>query len=259
MDLQLTGQTAIVTGAGAGIGLATTRALVEEGVHVVAGSLHVTDELAALAEAGAVTAVAVDLTDPTAPGRLIEATTEGVDILVNNVGATRPRTEGFGSVTDAMWHDMLEINLMAAVRMIRAVLPGMLDRGRGAILNTGSVNARLPDPLVIDYSAAKAALVNMAKSLSKEVGPRGVRVVTVDPGPVATNLWLGDGGVASVVAGATGRSADDVARGAADGMLTGRFTRPEEVANLLVLLASDRVANLTGTDVVIDGGMLTML
>jgi NAD(P)-dependent dehydrogenase (short-subunit alcohol dehydrogenase family) len=143
--------------------------------------------------------------------------------------------------------------------MTRIVLPGMLDRSRGVILNTGSLNARLPDPLVLDYSAAKAALVNMAKALSKEVSPKGIRIVTVDPGPVATNLWLGDHGVASVVAEATGKSADDIAQGAAAGMLTGRFTRPEEVASLLVMLASDRVANLTGTDVVIDGGMVTTL
>jgi NAD(P)-dependent dehydrogenase (short-subunit alcohol dehydrogenase family) len=127
------------------------------------------------------------------------------------------------------------------------------------ILNTGSLNARLPEPLVLDHSAAKAALVNMAKALSKEVGSHGIRVVTVDPGPVATNLWLGDKGVAKVVAGATGQTPDDIAAGAAAGMVTGRFTRPEEVANLLVMLASDRVGNMTGTDVVIDGGMVTTL
>ena len=108
---------------------------------------------------------------------------------------------------------------MAAVRMVRAVLPDMLQRGRGTILNTGSLNARLPDPLVLDYSAAKAALVNMAKALSKEVGPKGVRVVTVDPGPVATDLWLGQGGVASRVAEATGQSAEAIESGAAAGMV----------------------------------------
>jgi NAD(P)-dependent dehydrogenase (short-subunit alcohol dehydrogenase family) len=260
MDLQLSGRTAVVTGAGAGIGLATSRALVGEGVHVVAGSLRVTEGLKLLADAGTVTAVALDLTAPGAPGALLEAA-EGrpVDILVNNVGAAHPRPAGFESVTDLMWHDSLEINLMAAVRMTRAVLPGMVERGRGLIANTGSVNARLPDPLVVDYSAAKGALVNMAKALSKEVGPKGIRVVTVDPGPVATALWLGDGGVASVVAGATGRSPDEIAQGAAADMLTGRFSSPEEVANLLVMLASDRVANLTGADVVIDGGMLSTL
>jgi NAD(P)-dependent dehydrogenase (short-subunit alcohol dehydrogenase family) len=259
MDLGLTGKIAIVTGAGSGIGLATCRVLVDEGVRVVAGSLQVTDELRTLTDRGAVTALAADLTDPDAPRALMASAGGSVDILVNNVGATRPRTQGFVAVTDAMWRDTFEVNLMAAVRMVRAVLPGMLDRGRGVIVNTGSLNAKLPDPMVLDYSAAKAALVNMAKALSKEVGPRGVRVATVDPGPVATDLWLGDHGVASVVADATGKTPDDVARGAAAGMVTGRFTTPQEVANLLVMLASDRVANLTGADVVIDGGMLTSL
>lgn len=259
MDLDLGGRTAVVTGAGAGIGLATTTALAAEGVHVLAASRRVTEALEKLAASATVTPVEVDLTDVNAPDHLLSAAAGPIDILVNNVGATRPRTEGFGSITDQMWRDTFEINLMAAVRMIRAVLPDMVRRGRGAILNTGSVNARLPDPLVLDYSAAKAALVNMAKALSKEVGPHGVRVVTVDPGPVATDLWLGKGGVASVVAEATGQGAEDVEAGAAAGMLTGRFTRPDEVANLLVMLASDRVANLTGADIVIDGGMVTTL
>ena len=83
--------------------------------------------------------------------------------------------------------------------------------------------------------------------------------MTVDPGPVATDLWLGQGGVASRVAEATGQSAEAIEAGAAAGMVTGRFTRPDEVANLLVMLASDRVANLTGADIVIDGGMVTTL
>ena len=259
MDLDLAGRTAIVTGAGAGIGLATTRALAAEGVSVVAGSLRVTPALEELAATASVTPLAVDLTDPSAPAQLIAASSAPIDILVNNVGATHPRTDGFTAITDAMWHDTFEINLMATVRMIREVLPGMMHSGTGVILNTGSLNARLPDPLVLDYSAAKAALVNMAKALSKEVGPHGIRVATVDPGPVATDLWLGDGGVANVVAGATGKSPDDIAAGAAAGMVTGRFTRPEEVANLLVMLASDRLSNLTGTDVVIDGGMVQTL
>jgi NAD(P)-dependent dehydrogenase (short-subunit alcohol dehydrogenase family) len=259
MDLDLNGRTAVVTGAGAGIGLATTRALVAEGVNVVAGSRHVTADLEELAETGSVTPIALDLTDPTAPAELVAAAGAPVDILVNNVGATRPRPDGFVSITDEMWRDTFEVNLMAAVRTIRAVLPDMMERRRGSILNTGSLNARLPDPLVLDYSAAKAALVNMAKALSKEVGPHGIRVVTVDPGPVATDLWLGNGGVASVVGEATGQSPDDVAAGAAAGMVTGRFTSPEEVASLLVMLASDRVGNLTGADVVIDGGMVTTL
>ena len=96
----------------------------------------------------------------------------------------------------------------------------------------------------------------LPKALSKEVGPRGVRVNTVSPGPVATDLWLGDQGVAQAVSHATGANAGDVAREAAQAMVTGRFSRPEEVADLVLLLASDRTANVTGSDFRIDGGLI---
>ena len=129
----------------------------------------------------------VDLRTADGPARLIDAAVAafgGLDILVNNVGAVRPRTGGFLSVTDEEWLSTLTINFLAAVRTTRAALPHLLDRGAGSIVTVGSVNAALPDPLVIDYSAAKAALANFSKSLSKEVGPRGIRVNTVSPGPV---------------------------------------------------------------------------
>jgi len=150
-------------------------------------------------------------------------------------------------------------NFLTAVRTTRAALPHLLRRGAGAIITVSSVNAFLPDPLVIDYSAAKAALTNFCKSLSKEVGPKGIRVNTVSPGPVATDLWLGEKGVASTIAGTSGAQADAVAKKAAASMLTGRFTRPEEVAQLVLTLASDRTGNVVGADFVIDGGLITTL
>ena len=127
------------------------------------------------------------------------------------------------------------------------------------MVTTCSVNAFLPDPLVIEYSAAKAALANFSKALSKEVGPQGVRVNTVSPGPVATDLWLGDHGVASVVAAAGGGKAEGVAEQAAAQSATGRFTTPQEVADLITLLASARTGNVTGADFVIDGGLVQTL
>ena len=123
-------------------------------------------------------------------------------------------------------------------------------------MNISSANAFLPDPAVMDYSAAKAALANFSKSLSKEVGSRGIRVNTVSPGPVATDLWLGDYGVAATVSQATGDRPQDVQSQAAHQMVTGRFSRPEEVADLVVILASDRTANVTGADIRIDGGLI---
>ncbi|HEX3787174.1 MAG TPA: oxidoreductase [Pseudonocardiaceae bacterium] len=262
MDLHLAGKVAVVTGASKGIGLAVTTALAGEGVRVMAGARAVGAELAALAAAGDVHPVALDLSTPDAPARLVDAAVEtfgGLDILVNNVGAVAPRLGGFLSVTDDDWTATLTINFLSAVRTTRAALPHLLEHGAGTIVTISSVNAFLPDPLVMDYSAAKAALANFMKSLSKEVGPKGVRVNSVSPGPVATALWLGDNGVAATIGRANGTRSDAIAKQAAGDAVTGRFTRPEEVADLVLLLASDRAGNVTGADFTIDGGLITTL
>ena len=256
MDLHLNGQTAVVTGASRGIGLAVVHGLVAEGVRVTAGARKSSAELDDLAAAGTVRVVEVDLAEPGGPARLVAAAGDRIDILVNNVGAAPARPGGFGEITDEDWQTSLTLNLMAAVRTTRAALPVMVAAGTGAIVNMSSANAFLPDPAVMDYSAAKAALANFSKSLSKEVGPHGIRVNTISPGPVATDLWLGDHGVAATVSRATGARAQDVQSQAAQQMVTGRFTRPEEVADLVVILASDRTANVTGADITIDGGLI---
>lgn len=229
---------------------------------MAAGARAGTDDLARLADTGPVRPVMVDLSLPDGPARLVtEAVSAfgGLDILVNSVGTVSPRLGEFLSVTDEDWASTMTINFMAAVRTTRAALPHLLDRGAGIIVTICSVNSFLPDPLVIDYSAAKAALANFSKALSKEVGPRGIRVNTVSPGPVATDLWLGDNGVAATIAQASGGQSDAVAKRAASDAVTGRFTRPQEVADLVLLLASDRAGNVTGADFVIDGGLVTTL
>jgi NAD(P)-dependent dehydrogenase (short-subunit alcohol dehydrogenase family) len=259
MDLGLQGRVAVVTGASKGIGLAIVRGLVAEGVRVVAGARSSSAELDELAATGAVTVVAVDLSTPTGPADLVRTAGGRVDILVNNVGLATARLGGFLEVTDEQWLASLNLNLMAAVRTTRAALPLMIAAGGGSIVNVASVNAILPDPAVIDYSAAKSALYSFAKSLSKEVGPLGVRVNSVNPGPVETDLWLGDSGIAATVGGASGQSRADVQHGAVAGTATGRFTHPGEVADLVLLLASDRTANVTGTGFTIDGGLVATL
>ncbi|MEV7325148.1 SDR family oxidoreductase, partial [Streptomyces sp. NPDC093970] len=125
-----------------------------------------------------------------------------------------------------------------------------------------SVNAFLPDPGVIDYTASKAALTNFSKALSKEVSPLGVRVNSVAPGPVTTPLWMGPGGMADTLAAAMGVGRQEAVDQMIDGLggfATGRFTYPEEVADLVVMLASDRAANITGSDFTIDGGLVKTL
>jgi NAD(P)-dependent dehydrogenase (short-subunit alcohol dehydrogenase family) len=261
VDFGLSGKNALVTGASKGIGLAITRALAAEGAHVVAGARSGSEELADLVDAGQVHEVKVDLSTATGPGELVAAAREHgpLDVLVNNVGGVTPRLNGFLEVTDEQWLGSLNLTFLAAVRTTRAALPDMLAAGRGTIVNTCSVNAFLPDPGVIDYSAAKAALANFSKALSKEVGPRGIRVNTVSPGPVSTALWLGDHGVAATVAGAQGGDPHAVADAQAAQAPTGRFTEPQEVADLVVLLAGERAGNVSGSDFVIDGGLVQTL
>jgi NAD(P)-dependent dehydrogenase (short-subunit alcohol dehydrogenase family) len=262
VDLHLSGKVAVVTGASRGIGLAVVRALAGEGVSVAAGARTVSAELKELARASKVRPVPVDLATADGPARLVdEAVSEygGLDILVNNVGTVRTHLGGFLSITDDDWDRALTINFLAAVRTTRAALPNLIARGAGTIVTVSSVNSFLPDPNIVDYTAAKAALTNFSKALSKEMGPRGIRVNTVSPGPVTTALWLGDDGVAQTFAHATGVDAGAVAQGVADMSATGRFTTPEEVADLVVLLASDRAGNVTGSDFVIDGGLIATL
>jgi NAD(P)-dependent dehydrogenase (short-subunit alcohol dehydrogenase family) len=259
MDLKLSGKIAVVTGASKGIGLAITRALVEEGARVVAGARNV-QGLEALP---GVTAVAVDLSAPDGPARLVEravAEHGRVDVLVNNMGGVRLRLEGFLAVSDEEFEWAMNMNFFTAVRATRAAVGHMLKQGGGAIVSVASVNAFFqPDGGTIDYGAAKAALVNLTKALSQELGPRGIRINAVSPGPVSTDLWLGAGGVAQTVAKAMGVDAETARAkviAGIGGFATGRFTTPEEVATLVVLLASERTGNVTGANFVIDGGLI---
>ncbi|MFK4145157.1 oxidoreductase [Streptomyces sp. NPDC004065] len=256
MSTPLQGRTAVVTGASKGIGLAVVAALARSGATVVAGSRSSTPELDSLVNQGPVTWIPVDLGEPQDAERLVQAAGGRVDVLVNNVGGAPVRTGGFLSVTDADWQRVLDLNLLSAVRVTRAALPLMLGAGQGSIVTVASVNATLPDPMVIDYSAGKAALVAFSKALSKEVGPRGVRVNTVSPGPVRTDLWLAGDGVAATLSAAAGTTPEDVVAQAAAASVTGRFSTPEEVAELVVFLAGDRAGNITGSDMVIDGGYI---
>jgi NAD(P)-dependent dehydrogenase (short-subunit alcohol dehydrogenase family) len=255
MDLRIAGKVAVVTGGSKGIGLAIAEALVDEGVKVVVGARGV----AAMPEREGLDAIEVDLAAPEGPGKLIAHAIEThgrVDILINNVGGAPTRPGGFLTIDDADFEKTINLNFYAAVRAIRAVLPGMVERGDGAIVNVNSINAIIADPLVLDYSASKAALASVAKALSQELAPKGIRINEVWPGPVATDLWLGEHGVAAQVA-AAGAAPDPAAvrAGAEAQMATGRFTTPQEVAAQVLLLASPLSGNVTGSHAIIDGGL----
>jgi len=259
MDLNLAGTVAVVTGASKGIGLAVVGALAAEGVRVVAGA-RTTDALTGLGDR--IRPVSVDLSDSAGPTRLVEEAVTafgGLDILVNNVGYVKPHLGAFSSITDDDWLAAFTLNLLAAVRTTRAAVPHLVQRGAGNIVTISSVNAFLPDAPIMDYTAAKAGLTNFSKALSKELGPQGIRVNTISPGPVSTPLWLGAGGVAEAFAAATGADPSAIANGAVAGSATKRFTTPDEVADLVLLLASGRAGNVTGADFVIDGGLVQTL
>jgi NAD(P)-dependent dehydrogenase (short-subunit alcohol dehydrogenase family) len=260
MDLELTGKIAVVTGASKGIGLAVVEELAAEGARVVAGARTVD----ALQDRENVTPFAVDLVDPDGPARLVGEAIERhgrIDVLVNNVGGVKVRLDGFVSVTDADFQASLELNFFSALRAIRASVKAMLEQGGGGtIVNVASVNAFFhPDGAVIDYGAAKAALVNVSKALSQELAPHGVRIASVSPGQVATDLWLGADGVAAAIGNATGAGAEAIRAQVTAGIPTGRFTTPREVATLVTVLASPRTANVNGSNFLIDGGLIKTL
>lgn len=262
MELNLKNKVVVVTGASRGIGLAITRAFAQEGARVVAGA-RMPGALEDLARQYDVAPVAVDLATEQGTTEVVRSAAAygPIDVLVNNVGAVTPRLAGIAAVTDEEWISTLTVNLLSTIRTTRAALPDLLAT-KGAVVNIGSVNSILPDPSVVDYAASKAALASYAKALSKEVSPQGVRVNTISPGPVQTDLWHGRGGLAETVGDAMGISSEQAVDAIVQGLggfSTGRFTRPEEVADLALFLASERSSNITGADLTIDGGLIKTL
>jgi NAD(P)-dependent dehydrogenase (short-subunit alcohol dehydrogenase family) len=259
MDTELQGKVVVVTAASKGIGMAVTQTLADEGAHVVAGA-RTTSSLEGLP---GVTAVRVDLSTCDGPGELIQRAIDEhgyVDVLVNNMGGLRLRLDGFLATTDEDFIWALQMNFFSALRACRAVLPLMLERKDGSIVNVTSIYAAFqPNGSTVDYGAAKAALVNLTKSLAQEFGPFGVRVNSVSPGPVATDLWLGDDGVVETVARRTAMDPEEAVVAVLSemgGAATGKISTPEDVAFLIAFLASGRASNITGQNLVVDGGLV---
>ncbi|MGY2093431.1 oxidoreductase [Nocardia gipuzkoensis] len=259
MDLNLTGRTAVVTGAGRGIGLAVAQALAREGVRVVGGARTITPEL----EKVSVATVAADLATDTGAATLIDtalAELGDIDILVNNVGGTnqdRRGLSGFLDVGDEQWRRLLDLNLFSAVWATRAALPSLLRR-RGVIVTVSSVSARLPAVGPVGYSEAKSALTAFSKRLSEEFGPRGIRATTVSPGVVGTSVWRSADGLGAELAAAQGITHEQFLSAMPDqfGIASGKISEPEELAELIAFLVSDNAANIVGADYVVDGGTL---
>lgn len=267
MDMALTGRVAIITGATANIGRAITLALAAEGAKVLgvgrdeeAGARLVADALAR----GAAEArfIAADLLDPGAPGRVLtQADAMGEPaILINNVGGNV--AGGFFADSDpASWAGDIDLNLGTVLRMTHAVLPGMIARNAGAIVNIGSTAGIVGDYMLPVYSAAKAAVHGFTKVLAKEVGQHGLRVnavapygtVSTDPAAFSSGSRFRTGFFKEAFAGT---SPDDMAKRARQTVIGRPVAMPEEVASLVVWLASDHAGFVTGQIYPVDGGSL---
>ncbi len=181
----------------------------------------------------------------------------GLDVLVNNAGGTETRPGGFEVLSDEDWQRILELNLLAAVRLDRAFLPGMIERKSGVVIHISSVAHRLPfSNSTLAYAAAKGALATYSKGLAKGVAPKGVRVTMISPGFIETS---GAKGMIADISRGSGISEDAARQRIMDmlgGIPIGRPGRPEEVAELVAFLASDRGAFISGADYIIDGGTM---
>jgi NAD(P)-dependent dehydrogenase (short-subunit alcohol dehydrogenase family) len=181
----------------------------------------------------------------------------GLDVLVNNVGGTETKAGGFEVLSDEDWQRILDVNLLAAVRLDRAFLPGMIERKSGVVIHISSVAHRLPfSNSTLAYAAAKGALATYSKGLAKGVAPQGVRVTMISPGFIETS---GATGMIADISRGSGISEDAARQRIMDmlgGIPMGRTGRPEEVAELVAFLASDRGAFISGADYIIDGGTM---
>jgi NAD(P)-dependent dehydrogenase (short-subunit alcohol dehydrogenase family) len=181
----------------------------------------------------------------------------GVDIIVHSVGGSKSPGGGFAALTDELWQDELSLNLLAAVRLDRLLVPQMIERGSGAIVHISSIQRRLPlHESTIAYAAAKAALSTYSKALSKELGPKGIRVNTVAPGWIHTTA--SEAMVARLAnhSGSDEESARQGIMAALGGIPIGRPALPQEVAELVAFLVSDRASAIHGAEYVIDGGTI---
>jgi NAD(P)-dependent dehydrogenase (short-subunit alcohol dehydrogenase family) len=250
MQIDMAGKTAVVTGAGSGIGLACVRALAGAGAEVLGGSRTVSAELLEATPH----VMEVDLLTAEGPSALIQQALDkfgGVDVLVNNVGGGVKLAKGFLDIEDETWLHTFELNVMTTIRATRAALPSLVER-KGSIVNIGSMNAHLADPTLGHYSIAKAALSNLGKALSAEYSSQGVRVNTISPGPVRTRLWTNPA-IAERLGITTEEFLQMVPKMA--GLSTGEMIEPDEIGTLALMFASGRIRSVTGADYLIDGGM----
>jgi NAD(P)-dependent dehydrogenase (short-subunit alcohol dehydrogenase family) len=260
LELGLENRVCIVTGSTSGIGLASAKLLVEEGARVALSGRSEERVQRACGEIGAGLGVVADLADPAAPENLIARTVAElgpVDCLVNNVGEAYQAS--FDELEDEQWEAMWQLNVMSYVRTIRAVLPGMRERGRGVIVNVSSTAGKRPSTGMPNYSVTKSAVLGLSRLVADLYAKDGIRCNAVTPGPTATDAWLAPGGLADQTAERSGKSRDGVLADVAKGRPLGRLAEPEEIAAVIVFLCSDRANYVTGAAWSVDGGTVPII
>jgi NAD(P)-dependent dehydrogenase (short-subunit alcohol dehydrogenase family) len=253
MGGELRGLRALVTGASKGIGYAIATRLREEGATVLGTARTAPPNLPKDLQFVAADVTSVD--GCAAVADAVRARLEGIDIVVHVVGGSSAPAGGFAMLDDDEWQRALDLNLFPAVRIDRALLPMMLAQGSGVIVHITSIQSHLPLPdATLAYAAAKAALANYSKGLSKEVSPKGVRVLRVSPGWVETDGAVGLVNELAAKKGTDYDGARQMLMASLGGIPIGRPAKPEEVADLVAFLASPRAGSITGAEYVIDGG-----
>jgi NAD(P)-dependent dehydrogenase (short-subunit alcohol dehydrogenase family) len=248
---EFSGRTALITGGTRGIGKGIADRLRAGGARVLVAARSVPDEaadddvvVADVSTADGVAALGVEALE-----RL-----GGVDIVVHNVGGGGQYEGGAAALTDEDWQSALDANLLAAVRLDRAIIPGMVTRGSGAIVHITSIQRRAPLPTYLPYAAAKAALTNYSKALSNELAPKGIRVNAVCPGYIETEAAYR---MAEEIGKINNISVDEARTQIMEsigGIPLGAPGNPADVGELVAFLVSDRAAYITGAEYVIDGG-----
>ena len=252
MDLSLKGKKVLVTAGTKGIGNAVVTLFRDSGANVIATArtrpASFPEELF----------VAADLTTTEGCNIVVDAVNKrlgGIDIIVHVLGGSSAPAGGFAALNEDIWQQELNLNLFPAVRLDRSLLPAMLAQGEGVIIHVTSIQHVLPLPeSTTAYAAAKAALSTYSKSLSKEVSPKGVRVVRVSPGWVETEASVALTERLARQANTDYEGGKQIIMTSLGGIPLGRPSKPAEVANLIAFLASPRAASITGAEFVIDGG-----
>jgi 3-oxoacyl-[acyl-carrier protein] reductase len=260
MELGLTGHVCLVTGSTAGIGLETARLLAAEGARVVVTGRDEARVDEAKEVAGAALGLATNLSRHDEPARVVaevERELGPVDVLVNNVGTARQ--VGFEELTEADWEATWQLNVMSYIRTVRAVVPGMRERGGGRIVNVSSTAGKRPSTGMPDYSVSKAAVLSLSRLVADLYAKDGILCNAVAPGPTASPAWLAPGGLADQAAERSGKDREEVLKGVGAGRPLGRLAEPEEIAAVIVFLCSDRAGYVTGAAWGVDGGTVPVI